>query len=75
MLAKLCTQSDLQTILIVGIQGAPQDDPLFDMPTNNREPTFELLVSSQNDIVGWSCLLPGCFSPHLVQIQQDHIMR
>jgi hypothetical protein len=57
LLAKLCTQPDLQMILMVGIQGALQDDPLFDMPTDNREQSFETLVSSQNDI-GWSHLLP-----------------
>jgi hypothetical protein len=50
LLAKLRTQPDLQTILMLGIQGALQDDPLFDMPTRNREPNFALLVSSQNDI-------------------------
>jgi hypothetical protein len=33
LLAKICTQPDLQTILVTGIQGALQDDPLFDMPT------------------------------------------
>ena len=69
MLASLYTQLDLQMILMVGIQGrALQDDPLFDMPTTNREASFELLVSSQNDI-GWSHLLRGRFSHHWVQIQ------
>ena len=57
---------------MVGIQGALQDDPLFDMPTTNREVSFELLVSSQNDM-GWSHLLRGRFSRHWVQIQQDHM--
>ena len=37
LLAMLRTQQDLQMILMVGIQGAAQDDPLFDMPTDNRE--------------------------------------
>jgi hypothetical protein len=59
---------------MVGIQGALQDDPLFNMPTNIREPSFEMLVSSQND-VGWSHLLRGRFSHHWVQIQQDPIDR
>jgi hypothetical protein len=35
LLAKLHKQPDLQTILMVGIQGALQDDPLFDMPAPN----------------------------------------
>ena len=49
----LIYQPDLQMILAVGIQGALQDDPLFDMPsTTNCQAGFELLVSSQNDI-GW----------------------
>jgi hypothetical protein len=73
-LAKPCTQPDLQKILMVGIQGALQDDPFFDMHTNNREPSFEMLVSSQNDI-GWSHLLRDRFSHHWVQLQQDHIDR
>jgi hypothetical protein len=34
-LAKLHTQPSLQTILMMGIQGALQNNPLFDMPTNN----------------------------------------
>ena len=72
LLATLYTQPDLAMILMVGIQGALQDDPLFDMPTDNREASFELLVSSQNDI-GWSHLLRGRFSHHWVQIQQHHI--
>ena len=43
------------------------------MPPTNQEASFELLVSSQNDI-GWSHLLrEGRFSNHWVQIQQDHI--
>jgi hypothetical protein len=74
LLAKLCTQADLQMILMVGIQGALQDDPLFDMPTDNRERSFETSVSSQND-VGWSHLLRGRFSHHWVQPQQDHVDR
>ena len=57
---------------MVGIQVALQDDPLFDMPTTNREASFELMCSSQIDI-GWSHLLRGRFSHHWVQIQQDHI--
>jgi hypothetical protein len=57
---------------MVGIQGAPQADPLFDMPTSNRKPSFELLASSQNEI-GWSHLLRGRFSHHLGHIQHDHI--
>jgi hypothetical protein len=68
LLAKLRTQPDLQTILMLGIQGALQDDPLFDMPTLNREPNFALLVSSQNDI-GWSHLLRGRFSHYWVSLQ------
>jgi hypothetical protein len=72
LLAKLHTQPDLQMILMVGLDGALQDDPLFDMPTDHREASFELLVSSQNDI-GWSHLLRGRFSHHWVQIQQHHI--
>jgi hypothetical protein len=72
LLAELYTQPDLQMILMVGIQGALQDDPLFDMPTDNREASFAILVSSQNDI-GWSHLLRGRFSHHWVQLQQDHI--
>jgi hypothetical protein len=72
LLAKLHTQPDLQTILMLGIQGALQDDPMFDMPTDNREPSFALLVHSQNDI-GWSHLLRGRFSHHWVQLQQAHI--
>jgi len=72
LLASLYTQPDLQCILMVGVRGALQNDPLFDMPTTNREPSFELLVSSQNDI-GWDHLLKGRFSHHWVQIQQDHI--
>jgi hypothetical protein len=67
LLAKLYTQPDLQMILMVGIQGALQNDPLFDMPTNHREPSFELLVSSQNDI-GWAHLLRGRFRHHWVQM-------
>ena len=60
-------------ILMVGIQGAPEDEPLFDTPTNNLEASFELLVSSQSDI-GWPpLLLQGRFSHHWIQIQQDHI--
>ena len=43
-------------ILVVDIQGALQNDPLSDMPTDNREASFELLVSSQNE-VGWFHLL------------------
>ena len=42
------------------------------MPTTNREATFELLVSSQNDI-GLDHLLRGRFSHHWVQIEQNHI--
>ena len=57
---------------MVGVRGALQNDPLFDMPTTNRKASFKLLVSSQNDI-GWDHLLRGRFSPHWVQIQQDHI--
>ena len=72
LLAALYTQPDLQCILMVGVRGALQNDPLFDMPTTNREASFELLVSSQNDI-GWDHLLRGRFSHHWVQIQQDHI--
>ena len=74
LLAELYTQPDLQMILMVGIQSALQDDPLFDMPTDNREASFEILVPSQNDI-GWSHLLRGRFSHHWVQLQQDHIDR
>ena len=60
-------------IPMVGIQGALQNDMLFDMPTDkNREACFELLVSFQNDI-GWSHFLQGRVSHHWVQIQQDHI--
>ena len=72
LLAKLCTQPDLQMILVVGIQGAPRNDPFFDMPTTNREFSFELLASAQNDI-GWDHLLRGRFSHHWVQTQQHHI--
>ena len=68
----LRAQPDLQMILMVGIQGALRDDPLFNMPTTNREVSFELLVSAQNDI-GWDHLLRGRFSHHWVQIQQNHI--
>ena len=71
LLATLYTQPDLQMILMVGIQGALQDAPIFCMPTNNREASFELLVSSQNDI-GWSHLLRDRFCHHWVQIQQEH---
>ena len=53
-------------ILMVGIQGALQDDPLFDMPTDNREASIEILVSSQNDI-GWSHLLSILGGAWLVQ--------
>ena len=72
LLASLYTQLDLQCILMVGIQGALQDDPLFDVLTTNCEASFELLVSSECNI-GWSHLLRGRFSHHWVQIQQDHI--
>jgi hypothetical protein len=72
LLPKLHTQPDLQTILMTGIKGALQDDPLFDMPTCNREPSFEILVSSQNDI-GWSHLLRGRFSRQCVLLQQAHL--
>ena len=59
-------------ILMVVIKGALQDDLLFDMPPTNQEASFELLVSSQNNI-GWSHLLRGGrFSHQWVQIQQDH---
>ena len=72
-LATLYIQSYLQKmILMVGIQGALQNDPIFDMPTDNCEGSFELLFSSQHDI-GWSHLLRGRFSRHWIQIQQDHI--
>ena len=54
------------------IQGALQNDPLFDMPTDNHEASFELLVSSLNDS-GWSHLLQEHFSHHRVKIQQDNI--
>jgi hypothetical protein len=37
-----------------------------------REPSFEILVASQNDI-GWSHLLRGRFSHHWILLQQDHI--
>ena len=59
-------------ILVVDIQGALQNDPLSDMPTDNREASFELLVSSQNE-VGWFHLLWGRFSQPWAQIQEDHI--
>jgi hypothetical protein len=72
LLTNICTQPDLQTILLLGISGALQDDPSLEMATDNREPTFEILVSSQNDI-GWSQLLRGRFSHHWVQTQQAHI--
>ena len=45
LLAMLYNQPDLQMIFMVGIHGALQDDPLFDMPTNNPEVSFELLFS------------------------------
>ena len=51
--------------MVVGIQGAVQYNPLFDMPTNNREVSFELLVVT---------LLRGRFTHHWVQIQQDYIV-
>jgi hypothetical protein len=72
LLAKLHTQPDLQTILMTGIKGALQDDSLFDMPTRNREPIFQLLASSQNDI-GWSHLLRGRFSRQWILLQQAHL--
>jgi hypothetical protein len=72
LLAKLHTQPDLQTILMTGIKGALQDDPLFDMPTCNREASFQLLVSSQNDI-SWSHLLRGRFSRQWILLQQAHL--
>jgi hypothetical protein len=53
---------------VYGPAGIPIDLKL------NREASFELLVSSQNDI-GWSHLLRGRFSHHWGQIQQDHIYR
>ena len=59
-------------ILMGRIQGALQNDPLFDMPTDNHEASFELLVSSLNDS-GWSHLLQEHFSHHRVKIQQDNI--
>jgi hypothetical protein len=74
LLGKLHPQPDLQTILMTGIKGALQDDPLFDMPTCNREPSFQLLVSSQNDI-GWSHLLRGRFSHQWILLQQAHLDR
>ena len=63
ILATLYTQPDLQMILMAGTQGAFQNDPLFDMPTDKHdEACFDLLVVlSQNDI-GWSHLLQGRFS-------------
>lgn len=51
LFAKIHTQElDLKTILRLGISGALANDPAFEMPTDNREASFELLVSSQNDI-------------------------
>jgi hypothetical protein len=47
LLAKPRTQPELQMILMVGIQGALQDNPLFGTPTRNREPSlFKPLVST-----------------------------
>jgi hypothetical protein len=57
---------------MTGIKGALQDNPLFDMPTCNREPSFQLLVSSQNDI-GWSRLLRGRLSRQWILLQQAHL--
>jgi hypothetical protein len=42
------------------------------MPTCNPEPSFELLVSSQDDI-GWSHLLRGRFSRQWILLQQAHL--
>jgi hypothetical protein len=42
------------------------------MPSAHRDPSFRILVDSQNDI-GWPQMLRGRFSHHWVQLQQDHI--
>jgi hypothetical protein len=73
LLQSLHTQQDLQLILIAGIE-ASLLDPHYEMTTTNREASFEMLVSSQNDI-GWSHALRGRLSNHWAEIQQDHINR
>ena len=52
-LAKLCTQPDLPMILMISIQSALQDDPLFDMSTNTVKPalSFLFLLTMTLDVV------------------------
>jgi hypothetical protein len=71
VLDKLNTQPDLKMMLLQGISGAIHD-PTFELSTTDREASFEILVSSQNDI-GWSQMLRGRFSLHWPQLQQAHI--
>jgi hypothetical protein len=59
-------------MLLLGVSGVLQDNPTFEMATDNREADFEILVSSQDD-TGWPQLLKGPFSFHWAQIQQMHI--
>jgi hypothetical protein len=46
--------------------------PNLQMPTSNRKPSFQYLVTSQKQI-GWTHLLKGKFSQHWTQMQQLHI--
>jgi hypothetical protein len=71
LLDKLKTQPDLKMIPLTGVAGALLD-PRDEMSTSNREPSFKLLVHSQNEI-GWNHLLKGRFSHHWIQLQQAYI--
>jgi hypothetical protein len=74
LLATLPAQPDLRMILVVGTQGALQDDPLFGTPVTNCKASFELPVSSHKE-AGQSRPLRGRFSHHWVQTQQECINR
>ena len=65
------TQPDIALIMLQGIRGALSNQR-FQMNSNNREPSFCMLVNSQNRI-GWQHMLKGRFSHHWTQIQGRHI--